>query len=158
MTELEGRTKVADMVCLSAPYTLCTNNGTNSTSCGFQTYRTSENDGLEGGSEGGELFHLIVEYEQTVVRCQSDRAGQQILAQGLVPKTDYGVATEHTFAVVLTTKRTDRSLSLPQQPGGTSNTYRFEAPCSNVPLASALSRFCKPWPGPFTVRGAEKGG
>ena len=59
--------------------------------------------------------HLIVKHERIIVERQSDRADPQVLVRVLVPKVVYKVVPEHTFAVVLTTERTVRTLRSSQQ-------------------------------------------
>lgn len=55
--------------------------------------------------------HLIVKDQEVVVKCQGDRADQQILVQDSVPKTTHKPTAECTFSVVLKAERIARVMN-----------------------------------------------
>ena len=84
--------------------------------------------------------HLVVKYEQIVVKRQSNHAGQQILVRESVHIAAYKVTTGHTFAVVLVTVRAAHILSPSSHSEEKHNTYNPRALSTNVSIASMLGR------------------
>ena len=136
-------TRLSNGLYISSPFTVCVGDGTNPTSCGLSKHTgPSRRVYQKAGAYGLELLYLIVKREQVVVECQSGRADQQMLVESLAPNTASKLLRNSHLCCRADNRGNRLGLEHVKTTRRQRNTYRSQAPCTNIPMESILVQLC----------------